>query len=148
MLSVANIIIFSTLFGVVLTKEIKGLRENEILKESSKWEASETKNKNKMDEKTIENTLISAYDCLDNSSPSTRISLNPPKQCDIEDGSAYEKPARRRAQVLEHVRLVPVEITTCVVQFRVNIGWCGGEFAIESYMLYYLGSSSCWFFIC
>ena len=100
MLSVANIIIFSTLFGVVLTKEIKGLRENEILKESSRWEASETKNKNEINERTI--------DCLDSSSPSTRISLNPPKQCDIEDGSAYEKPARRRAQVLEHVRLVSV----------------------------------------
>ena len=88
------------MFGVVLTKEIKGLRENEILKESSRWEASETKNKNEINERTI--------DCLDSSSPSTRISLNPPKQCDIEDGSAYEKPARRRAQVLEHVRLVSV----------------------------------------
>ena len=52
----------------------------------------------------------------------------------IEDGSAYEKAERRRAQVLEHVKLIPVNITTCVVQFRVNVGWCGGEFAIENYM--------------
>ena len=133
-LSVANIIIFSRLFGVVLAKEIGGMKENSLLKESSRWRASDTRNKDEMNEKTIENTLISAYDCLDNSLPSTRISLNPPKQCNIEDGLAYEKPTRRRAQVLEHVRLVPVEITTCVVQFRVNVGWCGGEFAIESYM--------------
>ena len=89
---------------------------------------------NGMNEKSIEDTLISAFDCLDSSLPSTRISLNPPKQCNIEDGLAYEKPERRRAHVLEHVRLVPVEITTCVVQFRVNVGWCGGEFAIDSYM--------------
>lgn len=133
-LSVANIIIFSTLFGVLLTKEIGGLRENGLLKETSRWKSSDTRDKDGMNEKTIENTLISAFDCLDSSLPSARISLNPTKQCNIEDGSAYEKPERRRAQVLEHVRLVPVEITTCVVQFRVNVGWYGGEYAIESYM--------------
>ena len=133
-MSMTNIIIFSVLIGGVLTKEIGGMKENSLLKESSRWRASDTRNKYEMNEKTIENTLISAYDCLDNSLPSTRISLNPPKQCNIGDGSAYEKPTRRRAQVLEHVRLVPVEITTCVVQFRVNVGWCGVEFSIESYM--------------
>ena len=52
----------------------------------------------------------------------------------LEDGSAYKKPVKRRAQILYHVRLIPVEVTTCVVLFRVNVGWCGGEFAIESYM--------------
>ena len=41
---------------------------------------------------------------------------------------------KKRAQILEHVRRIPVEVTTCVVQWRVNVGWCGGEFAIESYM--------------
>ena len=85
-LSVANIIIFSALFGVVLTKEIGGLRENGLLKETSRWKSSDTRDKDGMNEKTIENTLISAFDCLDSSLPSTRISLNPPKQCNIEDG--------------------------------------------------------------
>ena len=127
-ISAANIIILSTLFGTVLTKNLEGLRENELIKETSKWKPSNP------EDKAYENTLISAFDCLDSSLPSTRISLNPPKQCNIEDGSAYEKAERRRAQVLEHVKLIPVEITTCVVQFRVNVGWCGGEFAIESYM--------------
>ena len=87
-----------------------------------------------MDTISYENTLISAFDCLDSALPSTRISLNPPKPCDIEEGSAYEKPQRRKAQVIEHVGLLPVEYTTWVVQFHVNVGWCGGEFAIESYM--------------
>ena len=62
------------------------------------------------------------------------ISLNPLTECRIEDGSAYQKPIRKKAQILEHVRKVSVEVTTCVIQWRVNVGWCGGEFAIKSYM--------------
>ena len=62
------------------------------------------------------------------------ISLNPPSECRIEDGSAYHRPIRKRAQILERVRKIPVEVTTCVIQWRVNVGWCGGEFAIENYM--------------
>ena len=87
-----------------------------------------------MNEKAIVDEVIGAYNCLDDSMPSTKISLNPPQECKIEDGSAYKKPTKKRAQILEHVRRIPVEVTTCVVQFRVNVGWCGGEFAIESYM--------------
>ena len=36
MMSVTNIIILSTLFGVVLTKDLGGLRENGLLKDTSK----------------------------------------------------------------------------------------------------------------
>ena len=113
------------LFGTVIAKNLEDLKGNELVKETSEWEPPSLKDKN------YENTLISGFDCLDGSLPSTQISLNPPKQCNIEDGSAYEKAERRRAQVLEHVKLIPVNITTCVVQFRVNVGWCGGEFAIK-----------------
>ena len=74
----------------------------------------------------IDDQVIGAYDCLDDSMPSTEISLNPPQECRIEDGSAYLKPIKKIAQILEHVRRVPVEVTTCVVQWRVNVGWCGG----------------------
>ena len=90
-ISVANIIILSTLFGTVLTKNLEGLRENELIKEFSKWKPSNP------EDKDYENTLISAFDCPDSSLPSTKISLNPPKQCNIEDGSAYKKAERRRA---------------------------------------------------
>ena len=62
------------------------------------------------------------------------ILLNPPPECRIEDGSAYHRPIRKKAQILERVRRVPIEITTCVIEWRVNVGWCGGEFAIENYM--------------
>ena len=78
-ISVTNIIILSTLFGTVLTKNLEGLRENELIKETSKWKPSNP------EDKAYENTLISAFDCLDSSLPSTKISLNPPKQCNIED---------------------------------------------------------------
>ena len=115
-MSVTNIIILSTLFGGVLTKDLGGLRENELPRDTSGWKSAKTRGDDVRDMKNYENTLINAFDCLDNALPSTRISLNPPKQCDIEDGSAYEKPESRKAQVLEHVRLLPVEITTCVVQ--------------------------------
>ena len=64
----------------------------------------------------------------------TEISLNPPSECRIEDGSAYHRPIRKKAQILERVRRIPVEITTCMIKWRVNVGWCGEELAIESYM--------------
>ena len=65
---------------------------------------------------------------------SAEISLNPPSACKREDGSAYHKAIMKRAQVLEKVKRIPVNIITCMIHWRVNVGWCGGEFAIESYM--------------
>ena len=134
MISTSNILILSTLFGLVLTKDLGEITENKLVKTPLKRETTDIGDNDGLNTISYESTLISAFDCLDSALPSTRISLNPPKPCNIEDGSAYEKPQRRRAQVIEHVGLLPVEYTTCVVQFRVNVGWCGGEFAIESYM--------------
>ena len=73
-----------------------------------------------MNEKAIGDELIGAYNCLDNLMPSTKISLNPPQECKIEDGSAYKKPTKKRAQILEHVRRIPVEVTTCVVHWTMS----------------------------
>ena len=78
--------------------------------------------------------IIRAYDCMGESMSNAEFSLNTPPECRIEDGSAYQRPIRKRAQILEHVRKVPVEVTTCVIEWKVNVGWCGGEFAIENYM--------------
>ena len=78
--------------------------------------------------------IIRAYDCMGESMSNAEFSLNTPPECQIEDGSAYQRPIRKRAQILEHVRKVPVEVTTCVIEWKVNVGWCGGEFAIENYM--------------
>ena len=62
------------------------------------------------------------------------FSLNPPPECKKEDGSAYYKPIEKKAQILQRVRRIPIEITTCVVEWRVNIGWCGGEDVTLNYM--------------
>ena len=126
--SVANVIILSILFGTVDARKLENLDSNELVKESPEWVTPT------MEEKNYEDKLISAFDCLDGSLPSTQISLKPPEHCNVNDGSAYEKAEKRRAQVLEHVKLIPINITTCVVQFYVNVGWCGGEFAFENFM--------------
>ena len=62
------------------------------------------------------------------------FSLNPPPECRKEDGSAYHRPIEKKAQILERVKRIPIEITTCVIQWRVNVGWCGGEYVLENYM--------------
>ena len=122
------------IIGRTLTKEVGPLTDNNLLNDESYRQTTDAKEKEDMKEQAIGDEVIGAYSCLENSMPSTKILLNPPQECNIEDGSAYKKPTKRRAQILEHVRRIPVEVTTCVVQFRVNVGWCGGEFAIESYM--------------
>ena len=35
---------------------------------------------------------------------------------------------------MQRVRRIPIEITTCVVQWRVNVGWFGGEYVALNYM--------------
>ena len=124
----ANLVLFSVLFGTAGARKLENLDSNELVKETPSWVTPKVEGKN------YEDKLISAYDCLDGTLPSTQISLKPPEHCDVNDGSAYEKAERRRAQILEHMQLIPINITTCVVQFYVNVGWCGGEFAIENYM--------------
>ena len=74
--------------------------------------------KEKIDEETIQ-----AFDCMEESMASAEISLNPPSECKREDASAYHKPIMKRAQVLEKVKRIPVNITTCMIQWRVNVGW-------------------------
>merc|ERR1711893_346380 len=81
----------------------------------------------------IEEEIIKAYNCEEGGTANAKISLNPPPRCNRADGSAYEAPNMKRAQILEKVKRIPVNITTCIIQFRVNVGYCGGEFAISSY---------------
>ena len=108
--------------------------QNVIQKENLPSQYTGEKSNEDMSRGEIDGEIIEAYDCMEDSMSNAEISLNPPPECRIEDGSAYQKPIRKRAQILERVRKVSVEVTTCVVQWRVNVGWCGGEFTIESYM--------------
>ena len=62
--------------------------------------------------------MIQAFDCEEENMANAEISLNPPAKCDREDGSAYSRPVMKRAQVLEKVKRIPVNITTCMIHWR------------------------------
>ena len=128
------ILLFVLIEQVAIAKEIgKTLTQNSIQKGyiQNKYFYEEN-NEDPVGKKNDE--IIQAFDCMGESMSNAEFSRNTPPECRIEDGSAYHRPIRKRAQILEHVRKVPVEVTTCVIEWKVNVGWCGGEFAIENYM--------------
>ena len=95
-MSLTNIILFSVIIGKAFTKKIGGLlAENNLLKGDSHGQFTDARDKEDMNEKAIVDEVIGAYNCLDDSMPSTKISLNPPQECKIEDGSAYKKPTKK-----------------------------------------------------
>ena len=52
----------------------------------------------------IEEEVIKAYNCEEGGTANAKISLNPPPKCNRADGSAYEAPNMKRAQILEKVK--------------------------------------------
>ena len=62
------------------------------------------------------------------------FSLNPPPECNRADGSAYYPPIEKKAQILQKVRRIPIDTTICKIEWRVSIGWCGGEYVALNYM--------------
>ena len=54
----------------------------------------------------IEEEVIQAYNCKEGGTASAKISLNPPPKCSRADGSAYEAPNMKRAQILEKVKKI------------------------------------------
>ena len=62
------------------------------------------------------------------------FSLNDPPRCNREDGIAYYPPVMKKAQILQKMRRIPVEVTVCQVEWRINVGWCGGEYTALNYM--------------
>ena len=133
---IANLILFSVIIGqVAIGKEIGGMVvQNKIEKGNLPSQYLIEQSNEEMIREQIDEEIIRAYNCKEESMSNAKFSLNPPPECRIEDGSAYHRPIRKKAQILERVRRVPIEITTCVIQWRVNVGWCGGEFALENYM--------------
>ena len=61
----ANLILLSVLFGTVGARKLENLDSNELVKETPSWATSKVVDKN------YEDKLISAYDCLDGTLPST-----------------------------------------------------------------------------
>ena len=116
-------------------KSIDGLSvENNIKRENPVNKYYSGHEERNFREKRIDEELIEAFNCEEEDMANAKVSLNTPSKCNREDGSAYSKPTMKSAQILEKVKHIPVNITTCMIHFRVNVGWCGGEYAIESYM--------------
>ena len=89
----------------------------------------------RINKRQIDDESFKAYKCDEEEDVSTaEFSLNTPPECNREDGSAYYPPIEKKAQILQKVRRIPIEITICRVEWRVNIGWCGGEYVALNYM--------------
>merc|ERR1711872_700690 len=125
--SLSGLILIAILFGSVGAGIINNKNSNEIKKGDSAWKNS----KDSM--KSYEDLVIKAYDCLQENQPGTTLSLRAPKECQLQEGSAYYPSKLTNAQVLEKLTLVPVNITLCTVHFYVSVGWCGGEYALENF---------------
>ena len=115
---VSKIILFFVLIEqVAIAKEVGNMvTQNGIQKGDLPSQYFDEKSNEELVRKHKDEEIIRAYDCMGESMSNAEFSLNTPPECRIEDGSAYQRPIRKRAQILEHVRKVPVEVTTCVIE--------------------------------
>ena len=70
MISTSNILILSTLFGLVLTKNLGEITENRLVKTPLKRETNGIGDNDGLNTISYESTLINAFDCLDSALPS------------------------------------------------------------------------------
>ena len=79
---------------------------------------------------------LMAYKCEEtaNGLTTAKFSLNTPPECNVTDGSIYDQPVPKRAQLLQKLTRIPVMVTNCLVEVRILVGWCGGEFVAHNYM--------------
>ena len=65
----------------------------------------------------INDESFKAYYCEDEEEVATaEFSLNPPKECNRADGSAYYPPTPSKAQILQQVRRIPIKMSICRVE--------------------------------
>ena len=94
------------LFSIVIVqcaaaKGIEGLTiENKIEKGNLPDGYFVEQSSTEMVRERIDEEGIRVFDCMEESMASAEISLNPPFECNHEDGSAYHRPIRKRAQIL------------------------------------------------
>ena len=102
-------ILFSIIIGRCATaKEIGGLTiENKIQKGNLPDKYFVEQSSKEMIREKIDEEVIRAFDCTEESMASAEISLNPPSECKLEDGSAYHRPIGKKAQILERLRQIP-----------------------------------------
>ena len=98
---ITKFILFSIIIGqVAIAKEIGGLMvQIKIQKGNLPSQYLVEQSDENIIRKQIDEEVIRAYDCMEESMSNAEISLNPPSECRIEDGSAYHRPIRKRAQI-------------------------------------------------
>ena len=133
---ISNLIVFSVIIGkIALGKEVGGLLERNRIEKGNLTPLLQNElSEEEVIKRQIDGEIFRAYKCQEESMSTAEFSLNPPPECRTEDGSAYHRPIEKKAQILQRVRRIPIEITMCVVQWRVNVGWCGGEYVALNYM--------------
>ena len=109
---------------------------NEIVRRKDNTESRNNGTKTQIiDKRHISEDKFKAYVCDEKADLSTaEFSLNEPPACQRSDGSAYYPPEPKRAQILQKLQRIPVEVTICQVNLRVLVGWCGGEYVAMNYM--------------
>ena len=111
------------------------VRTNNIHKENIKPLHHNRFEEQRLDKRHIDDGTFKAFMCNEEADVSTaEFSLNDPPRCSREDGSAYYPPMEKKAQILQKIRRIPVEVTVCQVDWRINVGWCGGEYTALNYM--------------
>ena len=109
---------------------------NEIVREKENIESRNNRTeKQRIDKRHINEDKFKAFECDEEADLSTaEFSLNEPLACRRADGSAYYPPEPKKAQILQKLQRIPVEVTICQVNLRVLVGWCGGEYVAMNYM--------------
>ena len=67
---------------------------------------------------------LHAFQCEEtaNGLTCTKFSLYNPQECNQTDGSIYHPPVPQRAQLLQKLTRIPVEVTNCHVEVRILVG--------------------------
>ena len=108
---------------------------NEILRKNVQMESFNKTGVQRIDKRHISEDKFKAYECNEETDLSTaEFSLNEPPACNRDDGSAYYPPEAKKAQILQKLQRIPVEVTVCQVDLRILVGWCGGEYVAMNYM--------------
>ena len=124
------LICFLILFGQVAFSRVSGeiIETNRIKKGDLNPLQQNASSEERITKRHINDEAFRAYYCEDDEKVATaEYSLNPPKECNRADGSAYFPPTPSKGQILQKVRRIPVETSICKVEWRVTIGWCGGN---------------------
>ena len=87
---------------------------NEIMRKNVKMENSNKTGVQRLDKRHISEDKFKAFECNEETDLSTaEFSLNEPPACNRDDGSAYYPPEPKKAQILQKLQRIPVEVTIC-----------------------------------